>query len=97
MPKVPLSTRVEEQVAKRLERVAAVDRRTLANIVEICVEEYLPQLEAQLEAELATKSGRRPTTEPQPALALNDPAPPSKYPRSKLPPGKRGIAKEKEN
>jgi hypothetical protein len=87
MPKVPISTRVEEALAKRLERVATVDRRTIANIIEICVEEYLPQIESELDA----KHHRSSRSEAH-AIVLND-APTAKYPVQK----KRSIAKEKEN
>jgi hypothetical protein len=48
MPKVATGTRVEKQVYDRLERLAKVDRRSIANIVEICIEKFLPKLEEEI-------------------------------------------------
>lgn len=48
MPKKSCGVRLEEEIVKRLETVAKVDRRTLANVIELCVAEYLPQLEAEM-------------------------------------------------
>lgn len=48
MSKRTAGTRINEEIYKRLEKVAKVDRRTIANVIEICVEEYLPKLEAEI-------------------------------------------------
>jgi predicted transcriptional regulator len=48
MPKISTGTRLEQEIYERLERIAKVDRRTISNIIEICVAEYLPKLEAEI-------------------------------------------------
>lgn len=104
MAKRAASTRLEAEVMKRLERIAKVDRRTVANVIEICVEEYLPELEA----ELRTKKGislSRPeddtTRQPELAMVLNEsadaPAPPQKSAGKTTYKKPRGIKKSSEN
>lgn len=46
--KTAASTRVEESVFKRLERLAQADKRTIANVIEICIEGYLPEFEREV-------------------------------------------------
>ena len=47
MAKKPASTSLEEALYQRVARVAKVDRRSIAQILEICVEKALPELEAE--------------------------------------------------
>jgi predicted transcriptional regulator len=53
MAKVPASTRIEESLYRRLEVIAKVDRRSISELVEMCIEDYLPTMEAQQEAKKA--------------------------------------------
>jgi predicted transcriptional regulator len=50
MAKIAASTRLSEEITKRISLVATVDRRSVSELIEICVEEYLPFLEAEMEA-----------------------------------------------
>jgi predicted transcriptional regulator len=50
MSKIAASTRLAPEVMQRLDLVAKVDRRSYSEVIEVCVEEYLPVLEAEMEA-----------------------------------------------
>jgi predicted DNA-binding protein len=49
MAKTSRGVRLNDETIKRLERIAQIDRRSLSNVIEMCIEEYLPTLEVQLE------------------------------------------------
>lgn len=46
--KVPVSTRLETEVVERIERLAKVDRRSVANVLEVLVLRELPRLEGEI-------------------------------------------------
>ena len=47
--KATVGTKIDPELAERLRRVAAVDRRTVSNVLELCVLKGLPLLEEDLE------------------------------------------------
>jgi len=47
--KHPISARVEDELHRRLEIIALVDRRSVADVVAECVRRALPSLEAELQ------------------------------------------------
>ena len=57
--KRPISTRVEDSIHQRIELVALVDRRSVADIVAECVRRALPALESELERPRLTPDMKR--------------------------------------
>lgn len=47
-PKQNVGARVAPGIFKRIQRVAAVDRRTSSNVVEILIERGLPEIEREV-------------------------------------------------
>ena len=56
MAKKPASTRIEADLMKRLELVARIDRRTVSQMIEMCVERALPELEEEMQPDPKEKS-----------------------------------------
>ena len=48
MAKKPVSTSVEEEIHNRLVRVSEIDKRSISQLVQMCVEKWLPELEREL-------------------------------------------------
>jgi hypothetical protein len=46
--KIAASTRLEEPVFQRADRLAKEDNRTIANLIELCVIKHLPVLEREI-------------------------------------------------
>jgi predicted DNA-binding protein len=71
MPKKPASTSLENDIYERVARLAKVDRRSIAQILEQCVERGLPDIEADVlrgeirEEPLAYKVVKAPANQPQ--------------------------------
>lgn len=45
--KIPASTRLAPDALKRLTEISQVDRRSISELIELCVEAHLPYLEVQ--------------------------------------------------
>ena len=61
---VPVSTRLEEEVLQRIEQIAQKDRRSIANVIEICILKYLPQLEREIMGEDFARRQPKPRKQP---------------------------------
>jgi len=48
MARQPASVKLEPELIKRLERLGKVDRRSVSNLIELCVVAHLPKLEAEI-------------------------------------------------
>ena len=70
----PISTRLDPTTISRLERVAAVDRRSVAQVMALLIERSLPAWEDELEARQRgyLSSGPAPDRHPAADIALND-------------------------
>jgi hypothetical protein len=64
MAKKPVSTSLDEQIFQRVTRVAKVDRRSIAQVIEICVERALVQLEEEISDLLKEKSAPSKSSKP---------------------------------
>lgn len=49
--KVAASTRLDEELMKRAEKIAKRDNRSVANVIELCVLRHLPELEREIMGE----------------------------------------------
>jgi len=50
MTKKQAGVRLEESLYKRIERLAKVDRRSIAQILEMCIEQSIDEIERRLKA-----------------------------------------------
>lgn len=66
--KTTVGTKVDDELLERLKRVATVDRRTVSNVLELCILRGLPELEEDLERRqlLARTSTAAPESSPKP-------------------------------
>lgn len=48
---VPVSTRLDESIFKRIEQIAEKDHRSIANVIEICILGHLPEMEREIMGE----------------------------------------------
>ena len=67
MSKRSIGTRVDAEVYKRLEDLAAVDRRSVANILDLLIERGLPDLETEILTTTAAAARARKRNEIQAA------------------------------
>lgn len=56
--KIQASTRLDEKLLRRAEKIADADHRTIANVIEICVMNHLPVLEKEVMGETSEKKGK---------------------------------------
>jgi len=56
MAKKPASTNLTEEIWDRVTRVAKVDRRSISEVLEICVELGLPEMERDVQHKIQSRA-----------------------------------------